>query len=474
MTEKKKTATSLALLLALCLAARLAYVGWYLQEPRPVQGDGYPEIAESILHGKGFSVAPLRLNWIRTPGYPLFIAAVWTVVPPSARYVALLLAQVVVSVAACGLLFVLADAVFGRSAACTATFFVALSPSNIVHATLVLPETLQLFWIALAALLALQLYRTTRLRSAIAFGLVWGVAGLTRPEATFLLAPLLLPTLVARQEGVFARLSACATAVLAKIAVMAPWVARNYLVYGTFVLHVPVGGLAFAGAAPPRLFTSEIAAPQNGQENRGEHAGVEGMPAPRISPRILIIRNERAILEVNRKLTTHGLTVIQKRTTSQELLRLARHFSALWRHPSAWWEHWGVDPPEWLEWIWQASYAAFMALFVLGVFVSWNSGKLGVVPLSWLILMAGHTAVFLVIYAVPRYQVTSAFFVYIFSGLGASAVLHCLAMRAPRAASSGANDQSVGWNGMEPIQDGESFHGPPVTKPGILGTVQSE
>jgi hypothetical protein len=446
MSEKQKTGTCVALILLLCLAVRLGYLQWFLQDPRPVHGDGYPEIAQSILSGNGFSVAPLRLNWFKTPGYPLFIAAVWSVVPIAARYVALLVAQVALSVATCGLLFAIANAVFGRRAAVAGAILFALSPSNIMFCSLIVPETLQLFWIALAALLSLQLYRSARLTTAIGVGLIWGAAGLTRPEATFLLAFLLLPALVARHERVLARLSACATAILAKIGVMVPWVVRNYLVYGTFVLHVPVGGLAFAGAAPHDLFGPEVVVQTAGQPGSVENPRVEGMPVPDIDPRILIVRDERAILEVNRKLMAFGMTNLKTDRRAQ-LLNMARHFHALWGHPSAWWSHWGVDLPRSLELVWHGSYLAFLALFALGVVAAWKSGTLGVVPLSWLILIAAQTALFLVMFATCRYQVTGADFMYIFSGLGAAAILPFPA-QASSAAGSGFGVWRLRWNSL--------------------------
>lgn len=62
-----RAAVPCALVLSLCLAARLAYLGGYLQEPRPVQSDGYPEIALNIITGKGFSAAAHDLIWLQTP-----------------------------------------------------------------------------------------------------------------------------------------------------------------------------------------------------------------------------------------------------------------------------------------------------------------------------------------------------------------------------------------------------------------------
>ncbi len=465
MSEQNKTRLALAVILLLGLVARLGYVYWFLRESRPVHGDGYAEIAQSIVTGKGFSLAPLRLNWFRTPGYPLFIATAWSVAPTSARYVALMVAQVAVSVATCGLLFVIANGLFGRSAALAAASLFALSPSVVVFCTLILPETLQLFWIALAALLALQLYRSARLPLALGLGLVWGAAGLTRPEATLLLAPLLLPALVGRHRSVLARLLMCATAVMGKIALMTPWVVRNYLVYGTFVLHVPVGGVAFAGWVPTEFISPEVIASR--RELRAAIPLVEGIPVWYATHRIPILPNERQILEINAKLTSLGMTYLKTDRISQ-LRNMARRLYALWGYPSAWWDHWGVEVPRLLEICWYAGYLAFLALFGIGVVVAWKSGALGVVPLSWLALLAGHTGLFLFIFATARYQVTAAIFAYIFSGLGAVAILDLPALRAPTAAALYLAARRAGWNGLAQFQaatrSGEPSSHPAETK----------
>jgi hypothetical protein len=459
MSEAKKTGTVLASILLLGLVVRVGYDLWAWKQPGFVPGDGYPGIALNILNNGSFSPTPLSQWYFRTPGYPLFLAALWSVVPPSARYGAVLAAQVVLSLATCGVLYVIANTAFGRRAALAGAWLFALSPSVIVHGSWAMTETLQLVWIALAVLLALQLSRSARLSTALGLGLFWGAAGLTRPEATLLLAPLLLPVLLARQLGLPARLSACATAVLAKLAVMAPWVARNYLVYGTFVLHVPLGGLGlFVGTYPnpPRLgryettpepprttLTPEYRAitepywdpaflPQApGRADRWP--SVEGMPEPKPDPFILVTRNERDMLEVDRRLAAAAWANLRQHPYLQ-LYNALRHLGALWARPAAWW---AVEPPRWLQLAWEVGYLALLVLFVMGVRVAWRSGKLGTVPLSWLILMACHTGLLLILSAEPRYQVTAALFLYMFSGLGVAAILPAPSRDAATAAGPG-------------------------------------
>jgi hypothetical protein len=317
-------------------------------------------------------------------------------------------------------------------------------------------ESLHAFWIALAVLLAMQLDRTARPLTAIGFGIVWGAAGLTRPETTVLLAPLLLPALMARELHVARRLSNCAAAVFAKAAVMAPWVVRNYIVYGTFVLHVPLGGLGLFCATypnPPRLFRHatvpppplipftpeylEITGPfwdpgyrpdAPGRAGRVARDLVEGMPVPQPHPAILVVRNERDMLEVDRRLAAAALRNIKNHKLLQ-LYNMARHFYGLWGWPSAWW--YSDDLPSAPRLVWRVAYLAFLVVFVFGVRAAWKLGELGRVPVSWLILVACHAGFFLVYNGEARYKVTSAIFFYMFGGVAVAAILPCRAGRVP-------------------------------------------
>ena len=157
-------------------------------------------------------------------------------------------------------------------------------------------------------------------------------------------------------------------AVLGKIAVMAPWVVRNYLVYGTFVLHVPVEGVAFAGRVPVDFISPEVIAAR--QEYRLAIPVVEGMPVWPATHRIPILPAERYVLEINRKLKSLGMTNFKTDKITQ-LLNRARHVNALWGYPAAWWDHWGVEVPRLLAIVWYACYLALLG------FLRWESSSPG-------------------------------------------------------------------------------------------------
>jgi hypothetical protein len=431
MSETKKTGASLALVLFLCLVLRLGFVLALEKHPPRVPTDGYIEIAENILAGQGFSPTPLRHWSFRTPGYPLFIAAVWGLVPTAARYVALELAQVGLSVITCGLLFLLADDVFGRRAAWIGAVLFAVSPSSIVFCALTVTESLHVFWIALAALIALKVFQSPHALTAVGLGLIWGLAGLTRPEATVLVPLLLLPVLGARHLGVPAKVKVCSAAALAKLAVMAPWVARNFLVFGGFVLHVPLGGdNLFRGTYPhPPMYGRgwHGTGPQMIHVNQSPE--YRAITDPFWDPRFrslqtklvdadVVTRSERDTLEVDRRLAAAAWSHIRNYKLTQ-IRNILYHIYGMWGRPAAWDN--ALAAP--IRLAWYASYLAFLGLFVLGVLVAWKSGQLGLVPLSWLILMAASVGLFLLFAAESRYQATSWVFLAMFSGLGLAAIL---------------------------------------------------
>jgi 4-amino-4-deoxy-L-arabinose transferase-like glycosyltransferase len=431
MIEAKKTPAPIALILLICMIVRLGYVLSLEKHPPNPLTDGYAQIAENILAGKGFSPTPMRHWFFRTPGYPLFIAAVWSIVPTPARFFALEVAQVALSVATCGLLYVIANSVFGRRAALAGAFLFAISPSYTLYCTDVITETLLLFCVALAALLASMIYRSARATTAACFGLIWGIAGLTRGETTVLLPLLLLPVLVAKDLGTPPKIKACAVAALGKAAIMAPWVARNYLIYGAIVLHVPLGGNGlFAGTYPhPPLY------------GRGRYGAVPNYihftqtkeyceitrsfwdpefveQSAKLSDPDVVLRDERDVLEVDRRLAAAAWANIRNYKAVQ-VYNVIYHIHGLWGRPAGW-DHEMTRP---LKLAWFGFYLGFLAILVLGIFTAWRSGRLGAIPVSWLVFLGVHNLLLLLFCTDPRYQAASAIFLYTFSGLGVEALL---------------------------------------------------
>jgi hypothetical protein len=256
---------------------------------------------------------------------------------------------------------------------------------------------------------------------------------------------LLLPVLLARDLGIPAKLKAGACALLGWVALMAPWVARNYLVYGTFVLSVPLGGNGlFGGTYPhPPLYgrywygtgANSLTFTQTSEYREitrpfWDPAFLEH--AARLSDPDVVVRNERDALEVDRRLAVAGWSHIRDHKMIQ-IYNILIHFYDLWSRPAAWGHGW--SRPIVLGWF--GLYLGFLALVVVGIASAWRSGSLGPIPQSWLVFMGLNTVLLLPLCVVSRYQAASATFLFIFAGLGVAALLRQPAPGASTVGGSG-------------------------------------
>lgn len=203
------------LVFAFALAPRLFF--WQQQLPdgqaalRP-DSPSYLAPADSLAAGRGFLGTDGRLDTVRTPGYPLFLAPYRSVskspLPPS-------LAQCLVDAATAALVSLTATALTGHPSAWLAGFLYALDPVAAAHAPLILSETWFTFLLTSAVWLA-------ALRAPES-GLFVGLAALTRPIALYLWLPWSL--LWGRRAWLVALLAAAPPAL---------WCARNYARFGAF------------------------------------------------------------------------------------------------------------------------------------------------------------------------------------------------------------------------------------------------
>ena len=122
---------------------------WFLRHANPFTGDPqiYGNIARNLLqHGiYSFSSDPghLQPTLIRLPGYPLFLAACFLVFGIG-NFAAVLWLQVMLDLAACVLLSVLARRLFGGRAAALCLLLGCLCPFTANYTATPLTETLTL------------------------------------------------------------------------------------------------------------------------------------------------------------------------------------------------------------------------------------------------------------------------------------------------------------------------------------------
>lgn len=233
------------------LAVRLAF-GLFYWVGKPLTHDEreYLALGRSVAAGRGFTYdashhTGTAQQFGRAPGYPLFLAAIGATEPDYAHTPRRVkVAQSLIGAAVVWLIALITFRAAGARAAIAAAAVAAIYPPLVWMCAYVLSETLYSF-VALAAahLLTLAIDRA-RVHQAggagtIAAGLTAGCAMLVRPVMLFFL-PLALLWMLRRGRA------ALAVAFLAAVlAVVLPWTARNYRVYGQFVLVASEGGVTF-------------------------------------------------------------------------------------------------------------------------------------------------------------------------------------------------------------------------------------
>lgn len=233
------------------LAARLAFgLLYWVGKPMTHDEREYLALAHSVAAGRGFSYdashqTGTSQQFGRAPGYSLFIAAVGAAAADADSAPARLkVAQSFLGAAVVWLIAMIAWRAAGPRAGAAAAAVAAVYPPLVWMCAYVLSETLYSL-VALAAAYSLDaaMHRARSHRAggarAILAGLLAGCATLTRPVMLFFL-PLALLWMLWRRRPALA-----VTFLVAVLAVVLPWTARNYRVYDRFVLVASEGGVTF-------------------------------------------------------------------------------------------------------------------------------------------------------------------------------------------------------------------------------------
>jgi 4-amino-4-deoxy-L-arabinose transferase-like glycosyltransferase len=241
MWKRWRTALSAYRWETTALLAGLLLRAWFALHHAQFGGDTlvYGDLAHNLRlhHAFGFTDDHgIRLTLIRLPGYPLFVAACFSVFGEG-KYVAVLWVQVALDLLTCMLLARLAERLFGLRAGKATLWIAALCPFTANYAAVPITECLTLFCITLA-FNSFEQWISQRgvKRWPILLGLALAFAVLLRPDRG-LLAAAILPAMlwVAIRKGLtFRSLLPVATATVILLLPLALWGARNYRVFHVF------------------------------------------------------------------------------------------------------------------------------------------------------------------------------------------------------------------------------------------------
>jgi 4-amino-4-deoxy-L-arabinose transferase-like glycosyltransferase len=206
----------------------------------------YGDIAKNWLQHSIFGLSGQEISptYVRLPGYPAFLVAVFAIFGIE-HYRAALVVQMFVDIGTCFLIADVPRRVISDRAAKAAFLLTALCPFLASYVAAALTETLEVFFTTLAldlAIIGIEKLDMGMLRPWFGCGLAVGAAILLRPDGGLLLAAIIAYLLILlrrafkRRSGARARHIVLAALVLGCVALapLVPWTWRNFRTMGRF------------------------------------------------------------------------------------------------------------------------------------------------------------------------------------------------------------------------------------------------
>jgi 4-amino-4-deoxy-L-arabinose transferase-like glycosyltransferase len=278
----------------LALGVRLVYVASLPPGAitESIDALGYDQLARNLRAGHGLSLCeapPYYPTNIRTPLYPVFVAAVYTLA--GERPVVVALVQAILDSVTTLWVGAIAMRLAGRRTGLIAATVYALSLGQVQFAGTLMTETLLAFLIALTVWIWMEFIapyqNAPRLRTALLCGALCALCALVKPNALALGAIWAAATLFALWQRTSRRaLMLAACVLIANVMLLFPWLARNHAIFGRWYLANSFQGGLIRVTAPVTL------------------AWVRGVPAIPWSPPVEAIYNEL----VTQTAARHGWT----------------------------------------------------------------------------------------------------------------------------------------------------------------------
>lgn len=211
----------------------------------PDQG-GYKQLAAAMAKTGDFTRYPdsdvFIPEVIRTPGYPAFVAVIYTIF--GERTLPVAIAQAFVFALICLIVYAIAKRVADARTATLAAFMTALFPPLPYYGALVLTELWTTFVLSLAFLACLRAMQRDRFGDFILAGVLFSATTIVRPA--FVLLPfglaVAMPLVVKSERNRARRIGQWGALAVAAALTLAPWFTYNYVNVGRFTLS-PAGGI---------------------------------------------------------------------------------------------------------------------------------------------------------------------------------------------------------------------------------------
>ncbi len=200
-----------------------------------IDSQGYLQLAHSILHTGRFEATTYE-ETLRTPGYPIFLAAVQALFGETIGPIILI--QLAFTVLITCLLYLCGRMLDYKHIGLAAAWLYVLNPNALFWSLSVLTESLFALLIVLSFFCVVMAYKHLRLRWFALSGLLLGLATLTRPISLYLIPiwTLIILLMLRSRMGSKSALIPTVTFLVAAASLVLYWQTRNLILHGNFSL----------------------------------------------------------------------------------------------------------------------------------------------------------------------------------------------------------------------------------------------
>jgi 4-amino-4-deoxy-L-arabinose transferase-like glycosyltransferase len=246
LEDKRTRQKVLISILCLAMFLRIIFITFYwTNKPLTLDMKEYILLAKNVAQGKGFNYGEEEgmniEHYSRPPLYPFFLAGIFSLFGSNLHAVRII--QALMGVINCVLIYLLARRIFNQYVGVIAAFISAIYLPFIWYSAHILSEVLfsTLFLTCVLFLLA----NNRPYKQQIIAGIFLGLSVLCRPVGLFFL-PVALIWLIFNFRNSYTKMGkALAFFLIGFILIVVPWIIRNYVILGQFVLVHSSGGVTF-------------------------------------------------------------------------------------------------------------------------------------------------------------------------------------------------------------------------------------
>lgn len=208
----------------------------------------YDSIATSLWQNKEFSVASGEPTGAVLPVYPLFLAAIYYIFGHS--FVAVRIAQTLISCLSCILIFFIAKNLFNRTTALFSGLLLSISPAMVYLTGALMNESLFIFLLMITVCFAMRFKKRGLQKDNIFFAISLAICILTKE----IMLPFVFFSVIwylSICESFKKALISLFMSILIIIFLFLPWTIRNHKIYGDFAPTLTMaGGALWEGNHP--------------------------------------------------------------------------------------------------------------------------------------------------------------------------------------------------------------------------------